>query len=125
MGALLFIFSQPLAAIFSSDQGVIDLAARMLRIVAFAEPMFGVSIVLAGALRGAGDTRFNMIAMTGVGIFLFAVPCVILYKLGLPWWSLWVALDTEIILLCILFVCRYFSGKWTKMRVIEVSAVKE
>ena len=84
-----------------------------------------INIVVSNALRGAGDTRFNMLAMTGVGIFLFAVPCLILYKLGAPWWGLWIALESEILLLCCLFVWRYLSGKWTKMRVIEVGAVKE
>ena len=84
-----------------------------------------VNICVSNALRGAGDTRFNMYAMTGVGIFCFAVPCLILYKLGAPWWSLWIALNTEIALLCILFIWRYRTGKWTRMRVIEVSAVKE
>ncbi len=84
-----------------------------------------VNIVVSNALRGAGDTRFNMYAITGVGIFFFAVPCVILYKLGAPWWGLWIALETEIFLLCILFVMRYSGGKWTKMRVIEVAASNE
>ena len=57
MGIILFALSIPLSTIFSSDPAVISLAARMLRLVAFAEPMFGVSIVLSGALRGAGDTQ--------------------------------------------------------------------
>ena len=84
-----------------------------------------VNICVSNALRGAGDTHYNMFVMTGVGIFLFAVPCLILYKLGCPWWSLWVALESEIVLLCILFVFRYFSGKWIRMRVIEVSAASD
>ena len=103
----------------------IQLSRYMLYFISGYLLIDSVNICVSNALRGAGDTRFNMIAMTGVGIFLFAVPCVILYKMGLPWWSLWVALDTEIILLSILFICRYLGGKWTKMRVIEVSAAKE
>lgn len=61
MGLLLFIFATPLAQIFSSDPEVIALAAKMLRIVALCEPLFGVSIVLSGALRGLGDTRFPLV----------------------------------------------------------------
>ena len=36
------------------------LTARVLRIVAFSEPFFGLSIVMSGALRGARDVAFPM-----------------------------------------------------------------
>ena len=109
----------------AAQQETIQLSRYMLYFIAGYLLVDSISICVSNALRGAGDTRYNMFVMTGVGIFLFAVPCVIVYKLGCPWWSLWIALESEILLLCILFVLRYFSGKWTKMRVIEVSAVKD
>lgn len=85
----------------------------------------GFSIVFSNALRGAGDTKFPMWAITCVGIFGFALPCVILYSAGFPWWSLWIVFECEILLLCIIFTLRYLGGKWTKMRVIELSAAEE
>ena len=59
-GCCSIIFATPLSTIFSSDPAVIEQAANMLRIVAISEPLFGVSIVLSGALRGLGDTRFPL-----------------------------------------------------------------
>ena len=84
-----------------------------------------VNIVVSNALRGAGDTRFIMYCMTAVGILVFAIPCLVFYKLGFPWWSLWILLVAEIIVLCTLSCIRYRCGKWTKMRVIEVSAARQ
>ncbi len=79
----------------------------------------GGNIVLSNALRGAGDTRFTMALFGLVGVLGFALPCVALYYLGAPWWALWVALDSEIFLLALIFYLRFRQGKWTKMRVIE------
>ena len=115
MGAMLFIFSQPLASIFSSDQAVIDLAARMLRIVAFAEPMFGVSIVLAGALRGAGDTRYpfyvGLICMVGIRCVLAPI---FIFVLGWGLEAIWIAMLIDLCSRGVLCICRLSSGKWLK-----------
>ena len=77
------------------------------------------------ALRGAGDTRFPMWVMSTVGIFGFALPCLLLYWHEQPWWTLWIAMTAEILLLCLVFSWRYKQGKWTKMRVIEVGANRD
>jgi Na+-driven multidrug efflux pump len=42
--------------LLTPDLQVRELAAQVLRIGLIAEPLFGVSIVAAGALRGTGDT---------------------------------------------------------------------
>ena len=53
-GMGLWVFSPALMGIFTADAAVIALGARVLRIEAFAEPMFGASIVASGAMQGAG-----------------------------------------------------------------------
>ena len=82
----------------------------------------GFNITFSNALRGAGDTRFPMWVMSTVGVFCFALPCLLLFSFRQPWWTLWIALDAEILLLCLIFSWRYRQGKWTRMRVIEVAA---
>ena len=115
MGALLFLFSQPLATIFSSDHAVINMAAAMLRIVAFAEPMFGVSIVLSGALRGAGDTRYPFF----VGLFsMVGLRCVLapifIYGLGMGLEAVWIAMLIDLCVRGLLCIWRFGSGKWER-----------
>ena len=85
----------------------------------------GFNITLSSALRGAGDTKFAMFVTSAAGIFLFALPSVILYRLGFSWWSLWIVLVGYIILLSVIFCLRYMQGKWTRMRVIEVGAASD
>ena len=52
----MFLFAVPIIDLFTDDTETILLAAQMLRIEAFAEPLYGASIVVTGVLRGAGDT---------------------------------------------------------------------
>lgn len=51
-GVLMWLFAPALMSIFTADAAVIALGAQMLRIEAFAEPMFGASIVASGAMAG-------------------------------------------------------------------------
>ena len=101
------------------------IAGTMLRLICVYLFFDGFNIVFSSALRGAGDTRFPMWVMSTVGVFGFAVPCFILFRCERPWWTLWIAFITEIVLLCMIFGWRYRQGKWTKMRVIEVGARRD
>jgi Na+-driven multidrug efflux pump len=53
--------------IMTKDEAVRELGTKILRIEAFAEPMFGASIVAEGVFRGMGKTRIptllNLISM--------------------------------------------------------------
>lgn len=108
MGVMLFIFATPLASIFSSDPAVIELAAQMLRIVAIAEPLFGVAIVMSGALRGLGDTRFplviSLIGMWGVRCVL-APTLVFGFKMGLA--GSWIAMVCDLCVRGLLCALRF------------------
>ena len=87
----------------------------MLRIEAFAEPLFAASIVVAGALRGAGDTLapsvLNLISMWGVriSVSIFLAP-----RFGLP--GVWFAMCGELCVRGILFLIRLLRGKWLDVR---------
>ena len=55
-GLLMFIFAPFMIGILTPDPAVRELGVTILRIEAFAEPLYGASIVVTGVLRGAGDT---------------------------------------------------------------------
>ncbi|MBU7042343.1 MAG: MATE family efflux transporter, partial [Theionarchaea archaeon] len=63
-GALLFIFAREIAVVFVSESAVIDKAVIFIRILAFGEPAIAIHFTLAGALRGAGDTKWPLYAST-------------------------------------------------------------
>ena len=112
-GAALFVFAPQLAALFNTDPLVVVEATVMLRIVAFAEPLFAVSIILFGALRGARDVRFPMVVglagMWGLRVPL-AFALVYWAKLGLT--GVWIAMTIELNLRGLLSALRWKSGAW-------------
>lgn len=115
MGILLFVLSQPRALMFSSDPEVIDLAARMLRIVALAQPLFGVSIVLFGVFRGAGDIRYpfymGLICMIGIRC---ALTPFFIFVLGWGLEAVWIAMLIDLCTRGALCIWRLVTGKWLR-----------
>lgn len=84
--SFLSIYSKNLMVLFPGVQEeLVSLAANYLRIIFIAGPAFSMMFVLAGALRGAGDTRSPMIA-TGIAnsLNIFLDYCMVFGKFGFP-----------------------------------------
>ncbi|MEG1240796.1 MAG: MATE family efflux transporter [Oscillospiraceae bacterium] len=112
-GALLFLLARPLASLFNSDLRVVEETAKVLRIVAFCEPFFAVSIILTGALRGVRDVRFpvgvSLVCMWGVRIVLAPI-FVFGFQMGLS--GVWLAMSIDLILRGLACIVRWKQGKW-------------
>ena len=112
-GVLLYVFSNQLIGIFTPDQDVIALAAKCLRFVAFMQPPQVAAWVLAGVLRGAGDTQFNFYITASTNWLirtLWSVLCIRVFGLGL--FSTQVVVMVEICVRLLLTALRYRTGKW-------------
>ncbi|MFM7137519.1 MAG: MATE family efflux transporter [Planctomycetota bacterium] len=76
-GALFLMAAEPLAAWFTGGAGrqpdVARLAARLVRIVALAQPPLALLMVLSGGLRGAGATRPPLV-VNFAGLLLIRLP---------------------------------------------------
>ena len=117
MGVVLFVCAVPLASVFSADAAVIAKAAQLLRIVSISEPFFGLSIVLSGALRGGGDTRYPfyvsllcMLGLRGVLAPIFIFIC----HMNLE--AIWIAMVIDLYARGILCALRFRSGAWKKLK---------
>ena len=110
-GVGLYVFAPQLMGIFTADAAVIALGARVLRIEAFAEPMFGASIVASGSMQGAGDSTgcfvLNLVSMWGVRLTLAVL---LAPRFGLV--GVWVAMCAELCTRGVLFLLRMARGKW-------------
>ena len=110
-GAGMFFFAPQLMGIFTADAAVIALGARVLRIEALAEPMFGASIVASGAMQGAGDSTgcfvLNLVSMWGIRLTLATL---LAPKFGLV--GVWFAMSFELTMRGVLFLIRMARGKW-------------
>lgn len=111
MGAFMFLFAPQLTGLLTSDPEVAALSARALRIVAFSEPLFAVSIVVIGALRGAGDSKgpfiLNLCSMWGVRVL-----AVLLFARSYGVLGVWGAMTAELCFRGIVFLIRLMRGRW-------------
>ena len=110
-GGLLYLLAPQMMAILTSDPKIIALGTRVLRIEAFAEPMFGASIVAGGVFQGTGSTLvptlFNLGTMWGIRIPLA--------RLAAPRWGLpgvWTAMCLELCVRGILYLIRLVGKRW-------------
>ena len=97
-GAVLFFFAASLACLFSDNETVIALSASVLRIVAIAEPMFSLSIVLSGVLRGAGRTgaAFWPVAI-GMWCVRITTAMLFVYRMKFGLHGVWFAMVADLI----------------------------
>ena len=117
-GLLFFIIPQFLVSLFTKDKDVIELATMALKIVSICQPFSGASMVLAGALRGAGDTK-SVLLITYLGIFLIRIPITYLFldilNLGLA--GAWIVMTIDLAIRSSLAFYVFKRGKWKYLQV--------
>lgn len=110
-GLLLFLLSPVLMAMLTPDAAVQQLGARVLRIEAFAEPLYAASIVVAGVLRGAGDTLACSL-LSLVSLWCVRIPLSYIWVGPLKLLGIWIAMCTELCFRGMIFLGRLLRGKW-------------
>lgn len=120
MGLVFFFFPYALLHAFTTDEAVIDLGTMFLKIVALLQIPLALTMVLAGSLRGAGDTRFIMGA-TMIGMWCVRVPLALVAALWLRQsvLYLWAAMIADWTVRMGLLLWRYQSERWRQIQVIR------
>ena len=115
---MLFLFSPVLAGTLTPDTEVLAQAVRLLRIVAFAEPLFAISIVIMGALRGAGDSKgpflLNLCSMWGIRVLT-----VLLFTRRFGLIGIWGTMTAELFVRGSIFVIRLVRGRWLRTEALK------
>lgn len=113
MGVLMWIFAPELMSLMSPVEEVIAQGTQVLRIEAWAEPMFAAAIVTNGVFIGAGDTIIpaimSLVSMWAVRLTLAAS---LAPKYGLK--GVWMAMATELTFRGSIFLFRLFKGNWSE-----------
>jgi len=112
------VFGRALVSIFGSTPETLDLAGMAVRISAAELPFLSAQMVLAGGLRGAGDTRTPMwVTLAGTAFLRLAVvyllAVVLDWGLAGVWWGTAVDWAGRTALIWVLFR----RGKWKQVRV--------
>lgn len=111
-GTALYFTAFPLMDIFTNSQNVVDLGAKMLRLVAFSESFFGLMIVLEGIYYGLGKTKYvfvsESVSMWCVRI-LFTFLCLKVWHLDLT--AVWLCMIADNIFKAILLSVPFIAGR--------------
>ena len=110
-GLLMMIFCPFVLRLLTPVAEVRTLAAQALRIGLLAEPLFGVSIAAAGALRGAGDTLVpSLLNLGSIWIVRLGLSLLLVGKLGLR--GMWIAMAIELCVRGALMLWRQKTSKF-------------
>lgn len=115
---VLLTMAGTLVSAFTLDEQIIKTAVPAMRVAAIAQPFMGFAVVIAMALRGAGDTRTVLWAMVLGSLFvrvtltwLFAIHL----QLGLV--GVWMGSTSDWIVRTIWLGLAYRKGAWKKISV--------
>lgn len=115
MGVLMYVFAPQIIGIMTPVEEIRTLGTSVLRIEAFAEPMFAASIVAYGVFVGAGGTLVPSL------MNFFSIWAV---RLTLAFWlaptmglrGVWLAMCIELCFRGTIFLIRLERGKWMEKR---------
>ena len=84
---------------------------QVLRIEAFAEPMFAASIVCYGIFVGAKDTLIPC-TMNLMSMWLVRISLALLLVSGMGLQGVWIAMAVELSFRGLIFLIRFRSDRW-------------
>lgn len=113
IGALVVLSAEPLARVFTDDEEVIRLTIAFVFILGAVQPFMAVEFAIGGALRGAGDTFFPMVAVF-IGLFLLRLlPAVALITFGdFTVEIIWCTLIADWAAKAVMLAARFRRGRW-------------
>lgn len=122
MGLLMAVFAPELMGMITPDANVVELGSEVLRIEAWAEPMFAASIVAYGAFVGSGKTLVpSLMNMGSIWIVRLTLALALAPSMGLK--GVWIAMCVELCLRGLIFLARLRSRGWSNVSIISEKVV--
>lgn len=125
-GVVFILFPDTLIGLFTEEGAIVAIGVPALIIGAFEGLFLGAFQVLAGGMRGAGDTRTPML-ITTFGIWFVRLPCCVFFGLppeltlglglGLGLKGIWIGTLIDWVVRATLAVLAFKRGRWRRMRV--------
>ncbi|MDH5172061.1 MAG: MATE family efflux transporter [Gammaproteobacteria bacterium] len=115
MGAIALVqvwYARELASFMIADPEVIDLTVVFIYMLAACLPMMACDLTLAGALRGAGETRFPLKSTFCGMVFGRLIPAGIFLSLELSVYWIYAVMLFDYSIKAAMLVRRYHSRKW-------------
>ena len=113
MGLLMYVFAPEMMMIVTPHEGIVELGSQVLRVEAFAEPMFAASIVSYSIFVGAGRTVISSsINLTCIWAVRLSLAWMLAPQYGLM--GVWVAMAIELCVRGIVFLSQIYRWHWLK-----------
>ena len=113
MAVVMYCFSPALMTLMTPDVDVQNLTVQILRIEAFAEPMFAASIVCYGIFVGARDTLIPCtMNLSSIWVVRIVLAYFLASTMGLR--GVWIAMAVELTFRGIIFLVRFRGDSWLK-----------
>ena len=113
MGAILYVTAPYVMGMLSPVKEICDLGTEVLRIEAWAEPMYAASIVAYGVMVGVGDTVIPA-GMNFVSIWLVRLPIAAILAQSIGLRGVWLAMAIELTFRGLIFMIRLIRGSWLR-----------
>ena len=118
IGVAAFLLARPLLQAFTSDPDVVAQGLYAMQGCALIELPLAVYFVFAGALRGAGDTRFVLLTQA---VCIWLVRLTLAHRLGLAFGlglsGVWAAMILDMAGRAAILTLRFRKGAWKWLRV--------
>jgi len=112
LAAVFILFGAEIVGLYNSDPEIIRIGGQIMLFVAFLQPFQSSQFIIAGGLRGAGDTKATAIFTFITVLLVRPIVAIVLVHFGLGLYGAWAAMATDQILRSALVLYRYNSGKW-------------
>lgn len=114
----MFFLAAPLARLFTSDPEALRLSVIWIHVLVFAMPAIAFHFTAAGALRGAGDTRWPlMVSFAGLWLIRLPVAWYVGVVLGKGMYGVWTGYVIEYYLRAGVTTWRFAQGRWKTLKV--------
>lgn len=124
MGIIMGVFAPEMMSIVSTDADVVKLGTEVLRIEAWAEPMFAASIVAYGVFVGSGKTIVpSLMNLGSIWAIRLTLSLLLAPTLGLH--GVWIAMAVELGIRGFAFIIKLRQRGWTNIKNIENHTIEE
>ncbi|MCH5175437.1 MAG: MATE family efflux transporter [Prevotellaceae bacterium] len=118
MGVAMWVFAPEMMGIVTSDADVVKLGAEVLRIEAWAEPMFAASIVAYGVFVGSGKTLVpSIMNLASIWVVRLTLALILAPTMGLH--GVWIAMCVELCWRGAAFLFRMSRRGWSNISMAE------
>jgi len=115
---LIIVFRKFIVSLFIDDPKIIAMAGPIMILLAIAQTLQTSQVIMAGSLRGAGDTKFVAFSsFLNIGVVRPALSAILIYLCGFGLAGAWITIIVDQLFRFLLLSARFSSFKWSNYKV--------